>query len=379
MFCSNCGHQNLEEARFCLKCGSSIEDADAKASIPPGAGDPPIEARGDSGSSGSESPAAREPHTPHESTPPPPHKSPGEPPPAEKRKGPNLGLILGCSCGAIALLCIVLVLGLFLYGKKFFEKNNLQAIFSPSPTPTQTSAGGEIFQPDARYVKATMCRSLEKGQKPGEATDTYSPHDKFYCSVELSDMDEEDRVTGKWYKGEEFLKEATVSITSRGANFAGFTLTPVSTWETGDDYCLEIYINDVIRGKRSFSVREDTSSSTDSDSHWRSFLKGTTLCKSVDEHYRPIDPTESFNKDEKFYCSIEVKDLPPGTKALGKWCKDSGLIDEKDVFMKDGGNGFISFSCTPEKEWPEGEYSIEIYFNNHLVETRKFTVSAVEE
>jgi hypothetical protein len=383
MFCKSCGHNNLEEAKFCLNCGAAMGGDEGHG----------IETGGSAGSTGTPVPQGSEDHpgpitgqppapgSEYHSPPPAPRAAESSPPAAKPRGGPKLGLILGCTCGAIALLCIALLVGIFLFGKQVMDKNNLKGLLSPTPVPSQTAGSSEIFQPDSKYVKATMCKNLAKGQKPGKPCETFSPDERLFCSVELSDMEEGDKVTGKWYKGDEFLKEVTVDIKTAGPNYVGFTLSHKKPWDTGDDYCLEIYINDIIRGKITFNVSEDTSSSPSGfDRHWRGFLKGATLCKSVDSDYSPVNPTESFDCGDKFFCSVEVEHIPPATKVLGKWYHGSDLIDEKGVPLKDGGDGYIGLSCSyPGKEWPEGDYRVEIYFDDHLVEVKKFAVSRVEE
>lgn len=97
------------------------------------------------------------------------------------------------------------------------------------------------------------------------------------------------------------------------------------------------------------------------------------------------EPTTTFAADTpKVFALFKTKGAQKGDKLRGVWiAEDVGdaapantKIDEKTVTME-GDTDDGDFSVTkPTKGWPVGKYRVEIYVNDELATTVKFTIKA---
>jgi hypothetical protein len=99
-------------------------------------------------------------------------------------------------------------------------------------------------------------------------------------------------------------------------------------------------------------------------------------------------PTAMFTPDTpKVLALFKTKGAQKGDKLRGVWIADdvgeaapaNTTIDESTLTLEgDTDNG--DFSCTkPTKGWPAGKYHVDIYANDKLVTTVKFTIEAAEK
>ena len=93
--------------------------------------------------------------------------------------------------------------------------------------------------------------------------------------------------------------------------------------------------------------------------------------------------TTTFPKDtEKLFVTFDLKDVPIGDKVKGAWvCEESKMappnyeIDSATLVIGPGINkGNFSLS-KPTKGWPEGSYRVDLYWNDKVAESVKFTIS----
>ena len=99
-------------------------------------------------------------------------------------------------------------------------------------------------------------------------------------------------------------------------------------------------------------------------------------------------PTATFNTETpEVWALLKTKGAQPGDKLRGVWIADdvgdaappNTKIDETALTLE-GDAGEASFSCTkPTKGWPAGNYHVDIYANNELTTTVKFTIEAAEK
>ncbi len=93
------------------------------------------------------------------------------------------------------------------------------------------------------------------------------------------------------------------------------------------------------------------------------------------------EATTTFSPEaEKIYASFKIKGSSKGDKIRGVWMADdlgdvkAGKIDEKTLTL-DGDTDKGDFSLTrDDPAWPKGKYHLDIYVNDELVTTAKFTV-----
>jgi hypothetical protein len=93
------------------------------------------------------------------------------------------------------------------------------------------------------------------------------------------------------------------------------------------------------------------------------------------------EETTSFSPDTpKIHALFKTKGAKEGDKIRGVWMADdigemkAGKIDEKSVTL-DGDTNDGDFSLVKSQDaWPKGQYHVDIYVNDELVTTVKFTV-----
>ena len=95
------------------------------------------------------------------------------------------------------------------------------------------------------------------------------------------------------------------------------------------------------------------------------------------------DPVTSFPADmPKLYAIFETKGLKSGDKVRGVWiaidvgeaAPENSKIDEKTI-TADGDTDEGQFSLSkPTAGWPAGKYRFEIYVNDKLATSVKFTI-----
>ena len=100
------------------------------------------------------------------------------------------------------------------------------------------------------------------------------------------------------------------------------------------------------------------------------------------------EPTTTFATDTREVLALfKTKGAKNGDKLRGVWIADdvgkaapaNTKIDEKTLTLK-GGTDDGKFSVTkPTKGWPAGEYHLDIYANDELATTVKFTIEAAEK
>ena len=100
------------------------------------------------------------------------------------------------------------------------------------------------------------------------------------------------------------------------------------------------------------------------------------------------DPTTTFATDTpKVFAMFKTVGAQNGDKIRGVWIAENvgsaapanSKIDEKTLTMEgDTEDGALSLS-KPTKGWPAGKYRLEIYANDKLATTVKFTIEAMEK
>lgn len=289
-------------------------------------------------------------------------------------------MIVGCSCFALLFLLAVLMVGGW-----YLAKDKIAALITPTPsvtteeTPSPTPTEDEpTIKSDSRFVTATMCRSLKPDQQPDEISSTFSPGDKFYCSVEVTGVSKGDTVTAKWYRENNLIKEYPFTIESPEINFIGFSLSLPNPWPVDDKYRIEIYMGSTLVNVLPFSVAAAEGTETTGktvDETWKKYLESAEMCESLDESSQTaVNPISTYGSRDTFYVSVRVKDLPPDSRVTTKWYYGTQFIDAADVPTPTGWTGYIGFHCKPSKTWPAGDYSVEIYFNDKLAGMREFQV-----
>lgn len=102
------------------------------------------------------------------------------------------------------------------------------------------------------------------------------------------------------------------------------------------------------------------------------------LCKDITEEFEAIEPTETFYIDStEIHGLVKFKNLPQNSIIMTKW----NYIGDKNMELnatsvtvsgKDTAHFFIK---SPENGWYIGDYLIEIYLNDTLIESKGFRIT----
>ena len=106
-------------------------------------------------------------------------------------------------------------------------------------------------------------------------------------------------------------------------------------------------------------------------------IEEAAICEKVDDDSAPVNTTNIFPSDTKaIYLSVKVKDFTPEDKLSVTWnyLETGTKINTQEFTTNKSGSGYIGFNIKIAEGLPSGKYSTEIYLNDELVETIKFSV-----
>ncbi len=102
------------------------------------------------------------------------------------------------------------------------------------------------------------------------------------------------------------------------------------------------------------------------------------MASSVDATTKqPINKSDVFSAQTPvIYATVLVKNAPPDTKITAKWTYSEKNVDIGTVnYQTTQTSQYVAFHLTkPESGFPAGAYKVEIYLNDKLKETMKFSV-----
>jgi uncharacterized RDD family membrane protein YckC len=109
-----------------------------------------------------------------------------------------------------------------------------------------------------------------------------------------------------------------------------------------------------------------------------------TLARGVTSDFRPVDPTTRFAPtQESFFLTFEYSDVEPGSEFRAVWyavdvgsaAPPNSVIDEVTATAPNS-SGSGSFSLRRSSaQWPVGQYKVELYLNDELMEEAPFSVA----
>ncbi len=111
--------------------------------------------------------------------------------------------------------------------------------------------------------KVTLAKNLDSNYQPIDPTTQFGPTDTIYVSVEIKGRPQTGTINGKFYYEDQFISEATVDLSSVnkdvlvsiGENtYAGFSLTPSTTWPIDSGYSFKLYVDDVEFGSYNYEI-----------------------------------------------------------------------------------------------------------------------------
>ncbi len=104
-------------------------------------------------------------------------------------------------------------------------------------------------------------------------------------------------------------------------------------------------------------------------------IGAVVTAKSLDADYKPVDSTTTYQAEDTFYVSVEVKNLVVGSVVEVQYKTDGELYESSTLTADKAGSGYYGFSLKPgEFGHQPGTYTAEVYLDGTLAKTVTFTV-----
>jgi hypothetical protein len=260
---------------------------------------------------------------------------------------------------------------------------------SPASTPSPVPAPSETPSPGALPTRAgattevelrnpVMCKAVKNDASPLDATTVFGPRDPLFCSVEARNLKVGTEITAVWEdpNGSRFVKKATSDVSGRKYVFFSVQPRPDRPWPIGR-YKIYLLADGVLQQTVPFEVVSPgmspapTSTRGDAASH----VETAVICRSVDKRHRPVDPTTTFSPSTSaVYVAVHVLNVTGGKIVNTRWYKGERPIKQIPITVPRDGSGWLSFELTSQKEWPTGDYKVEILYDGQLATTAPFSV-----
>jgi len=103
----------------------------------------------------------------------------------------------------------------------------------------------------------TLATSVDSSFKAVGSTTTFKPSDKFYASVQVSNILVGRKVEARWYLGSDEITSGRTSITAdkEGSGYYAFSLSVPDGFPEGD-YKVEIYLDGTMVKTMAFNVKK---------------------------------------------------------------------------------------------------------------------------
>lgn len=100
----------------------------------------------------------------------------------------------------------------------------------------------------------TPAKALDMAYRPIQATESFSPYDTFYMSVELKNYHAGAPLYARWYYEDRDITQTSLNVDLNGDIFAGFVLrNDQPPWPPGA-YRVDIIYQDTMIGSQTFRV-----------------------------------------------------------------------------------------------------------------------------
>jgi len=220
---------------------------------------------------------------------------------------------------------------------------------------------------------------LASDKEGANQTTTFTQEDNFYLLGELKNAPDDTKLKATWIAVEAQNADPNTMINetelvSGGGPFTFSLEKTMPLWPPGS-YRVDLYLNDELNQSLDFTVEQTVQAE----------LLGLSLTLDASGS----QTTSLFSPDGEVFLTGELANAPNGTPVRVVWSaiklQDSqpsantvaltqGVIDEQEQAFD---NGPISFNLKNQGGlWPPGQYSVDIYLNEALVETLPFEVSA---
>jgi hypothetical protein len=108
---------------------------------------------------------------------------------------------------------------------------------------------------EPEVLSITTATALDENYQPVETTDTYSPEDTFFVSVEVIDFPPDAKLTARWRLEGDVIRETVFESEVPGSGFIGFVLDSSEPWPVAR-YSVEIVYEGKMIESTQFEVKE---------------------------------------------------------------------------------------------------------------------------
>jgi len=237
-------------------------------------------------------------------------------------------------------------------------------------------------------IKVTAVTSAGEKGKPTAVFAADTP--EIWATFKTNGAKKGDKLLGEWIAddvGEAAPPNTKVfekTLTLEGDTDAGYFtfLKPTNGWPPGE-YHLDIYANDALATRVGFTIEHVKTTETTSKESAASNVTMTAETATGPD----ATPTTTFAPDTPaVFALLRMEGVKKGDNLRAVWFIDDvgdaappkTKIAEKTMTME-GVPTEGNFSCTkPGQKWPNGKYHVDIYANDKLAATAKFTVEGAK-
>ena len=138
------------------------------------------------------------------------------------------------------------------------------------------------------------------------------------------------------------------------------------------NYVVEFYHNNELKSLAKFKIKEPEAK-----------ILNVSLASEVNENYEPVKTAQQFDSGNIIYACIQMNYLIKGDSLAAKWYDANGNVIYENSVKFDNSvykTSWVDFSLEAEnnKPIPEGNYKVEIYYNNVKYNEYPFTVAVAE-
>ncbi|MGQ9627607.1 MAG: PsbP-related protein [Anaerolineae bacterium] len=94
----------------------------------------------------------------------------------------------------------------------------------------------------------------------------------------------------------------------------------------------------------------------------------------LDANKAPLEPTDVFSPNDIFYCSALVEEIPGNEPLSARWYFEGQFLGEHTISFPEKFSGYAAFHAGAEKNWPEGDYRVDLYIGPELAGSKAFRV-----
>jgi hypothetical protein len=242
------------------------------------------------------------------------------------------------------------------------------------------------FQVENKFAGEMQNLVLASDAEGKNATTVFTPQDDFYLLGELTGAPGEVKLKAAWtavaiegYEPNSPIDSAYLNM--ENGPFTFYLKKSQAGWPVGK-YKVDLYMDEQLYQTLEFQVEGQGEVVETEPAVQQSSAAYENIRLSRDE--QGTDATTVFHPSEPFYLVAELVGAPEaGAQVKVVWTaqkvegstQEGQVIDTYDKPMTDG--AFWVGLTSDSGAWPVGEYKVEFYLDENLVETRDFIVSPI--